>query len=562
MEFSGKFSLSPIGQIPNERQFRHYHYKKAFFHFGVNTFTDAEWGNGSERETLFNPTALDIGQWMRTIKAAHFDLAIITAKHHDGFCLWPSAYTEHSVKNSPYKDGKGDIIREFVDAAREYHIKVGIYLSPWDRHSPYWGTPEYSVHYAKQLKELMTGYGKIDEVWWDGAGSSETVYDWGRWASIVREYQPDAAIFGSMGASAYVDLRWVGNEQGHAGETHYAAIDEKYLTKETPKMLNVGNQDGERFIPSESDVSIRPGWFYHEEQDNEVKTPAALNKIWFESVGRNSIFLLSFPPDRRGLICDKDARSALLSDRAIRQMLAVNYALDAEITADSVLDGCLPIHAALPDEDLYYAAEIGRKTCRIDLVWKTPTMFNVLILGEEIRLGERINAFVIEDVAEDGTPTEIFRGSSVGFTRACRLPEKTYTHIRVRVTGAVGEPVLSRLGAYLFADVLDAPCPDKKENNLAALPNAKVFFSADKTELTVQFGGIYPFSEVSFTAAGCSTYRVFAFNGTSWELIAEGKTSFPGERVKSVLSSAVTGSYQVKIISEGGLEENTLPLIQ
>ncbi len=210
--------LKPYGAVPNARQMAHYKIeKKAFFHFGVNTFTNLEWGEGTEKESFFNPVGCDCRQWIRAIKAAGFELAIITAKHHDGFCLWPSAYTEHSVKNSPYKDGQGDIIREFTDACREYGVKAGVYLSPWDRNAPYWGTNEYSKYYNLQLTELLTNYGRIDEVWWDGAGSKETPYDWGMWAHTVRNLQPDAVIFGSMGATPYVEMRWVGNEAGFAG---------------------------------------------------------------------------------------------------------------------------------------------------------------------------------------------------------------------------------------------------------------------------------------------------------------------------------------------------------
>ena len=275
-----KYGIEPCGAVPSEIQLNHFRLsKKAFFHFGVNTFTDNEWGNGTEVEKIFAPTDLDTDQWIRTIKEAGFTLAIITAKHHDGFCLWPSRYTEHSVKNSPYKDGKGDVIREFTDSCRKYGIKAGVYISPWDRNSPLWGKDEYSDYYAKQLTELMTEYGELYEVWWDGAGSTETRYDWSLWESIVRKYQPNAAIFGSLGAAEYVDIRWVGNEKGFAGETHYASIDPKYLLNETPAVLNVGDINGRKFIPSETDVSIRPGWFYHASQDDAVKSVSLLSDI-------------------------------------------------------------------------------------------------------------------------------------------------------------------------------------------------------------------------------------------------------------------------------------------
>ena len=214
------FGIKPFGATPTREQLNHLKIgKKAFIHFGVNTFSEKEWGDGTERESLFNPTDMNVRGWIRDIKNAGFELAIITAKHHDGFCLWPSKYTEHSVKNSPYKNGEGDVIREFTDACHEYNIKAGIYISPWDRNSAYWGKDEYSLYYAKQLEELVTQYGRIDEIWWDGAGSGETKYDFELWVRIIKSHQPEALIFGSMGAAPYVSLRWVGNEDGYFSAT-------------------------------------------------------------------------------------------------------------------------------------------------------------------------------------------------------------------------------------------------------------------------------------------------------------------------------------------------------
>ena len=242
-----KHGIIPFGAVPSERQLAHYEMKKAFFHFGVNTFTDVEWGNGEELEKSFDPTEMNVEQWMETVKKAGFDLAIITAKHHDGFCLWPSKYTEHSVKNSPYKNGSGDVVREFTDACRKFGIKAGVYLSPWDRNAPFWGTADYSEYYAKQLTELVTEYGEIHEVWWDGAGSAETPYDWELWASIIRKNQPNACIFGSMGATPYAEMRWVGNENGTAGKTHYASINAHDLEVEERPALNSGKIGGNRY---------------------------------------------------------------------------------------------------------------------------------------------------------------------------------------------------------------------------------------------------------------------------------------------------------------------------
>jgi alpha-L-fucosidase len=253
------YGIRPFGSVPNARQLEHFKMKKAFFHFGVNTFTDLEWGNGTEREHLFAPTECNVEQWIRTIKEAGFDLAILTAKHHDGFCLWASRHTEHSVSNSPYQNGKGDIVREFTDACRKHGIKVGLYLSPWDRYAPFWGTDEYSAYYAKQLTELMTNYGEIHEVWWDGAGSTQARYDWARWTAIVRQYQPQCVIFGCLGAAEFVDVRWVGTEEGRAGEDCWATIDPETIVVENCADLNSGKWGGSHFIPAETNTSIRPG---------------------------------------------------------------------------------------------------------------------------------------------------------------------------------------------------------------------------------------------------------------------------------------------------------------
>ena len=247
MEFYG---IKPYGALPSQRQMKHFKDfgKKAFFHFGVNTFSNLEWGDGTEAEKLFNPSETDVRQWIKTIKAAGFTLAILTVKHHDGFCLWPSEYTEHTVAKSPYKDGKGDILREFTDACHEYDIAVGIYISPWDRNSKYWGSYEYSKFFNAQLTEVLSNYGKIDEVWWDGAGSTEADYDWARWAHTVRNLQPDCVIFGSLGATEFVESRWIGNESGSSTLSCWATIDNEALRVEDTAKLTTGKFTKEKTV--------------------------------------------------------------------------------------------------------------------------------------------------------------------------------------------------------------------------------------------------------------------------------------------------------------------------
>ena len=315
-----ELGLEPFGPAPNGRQMEWYRRgKTAFLHFTVNTFTDMEWGDGTESPAVFDPTELDCRQWARVLKAGGFTAAILTAKHHDGFCLWDTALTDHQVMNSPLKR---DVVKEFCEACREYGIKPGLYLSPWDRHEPRWGTDDYNDFYVGQLKELMGNYGPIWECWWDGAGSTKTHYDWKRWVDTVHSLQPQCVIWGGLGASPYVDARWVGNEGGVAGADCWATIGLDAMLREDQAWLNTGDPEGERFIPAETNVSIRPGWFWHESQNGQVMDEERLMKYWFESAGRNTAILLNLPPDRRGLIHEKDAEAVAQWQRRLEEIFS------------------------------------------------------------------------------------------------------------------------------------------------------------------------------------------------------------------------------------------------
>ena len=295
----------------------------AFVHFNMNTFTNMEWGFGNENPELFNPTDLDCRQWARVCKEAGMKGIILTAKHHDGFCLWPSEYTEHSVKNSPWKNGKGDVVRELSEACKEYGLKMGIYLSPWDRNNADYGKPEYITYFRNQLRELLTNYGDIFEVWFDGAnggtgyygGANEerridrtTYYDWENTRKIVRELQPMACMFSDAGP----DIRWVGNEQGWAGKTNWCTLNRDDFAPGVVsdlKFLQQGQEDGTDWVPAEVDVSIRPGWYYHPSEDHKVKSLPQLLDIYYHSVGRNASFLLNLPVDKRGLVNENDVQA-------------------------------------------------------------------------------------------------------------------------------------------------------------------------------------------------------------------------------------------------------------
>ncbi len=549
------YGLTPFGATPDEIQLAHLKLgKKAFFHFGVNTFSDNEWGNGQEAEKSFAPTECDVFSWIRQVKDAGFELAILTAKHHDGFCLWQTNYSEHSMKNSPYRDGKGDIVREFTDACRALGVKAGLYVSPWDRHSPYWGTDEYSDYYAKQLEELMTGYGRIDEVWWDGAGSQETEYRWADWAAIIRKHQPHAGIFGSIGATPFVSFRWVGNERGFAGETHFASIDPKYLAVETPPVLNTGVQGGERYIPAEVDVSIRPGWFYHASQDDQVKSPEAIDRIWFDSIGRGAMMLLNFPPDRRGKLFLTDVENATVSHRHITEMLAKDYAKGARIKASSVFCEQTSPENLIGGHEGFYAAKKDDKNPVIDLYLEADSLFNVLILKEKIELGERIHAFTVEAIEQKDGEEEarmLASGSSVGYCKAVFLPEGNYKHLRIRLSG-VEAPCLESLSLHRYGYPLFSGC-SKTPEDVMKLPGAGAEYSEDRRTVRLYFGGIYTVNILRTFFPGGNTVRLESFDGLSWNEATESPVS--GESVQ--IPFADTACYQLRLTAEKPIPEGT-----
>lgn len=545
------YGILPYGATPNSRQIRMYEIgKKAFFHFGVNTFTNLEWGDGSESEKIFNPTDIDVRSWIRGVKSAGFKMAILTAKHHDGFCLWPSKYTEHSIKNSPYKNGKGDLVREFTDACREYGLGIGIYVSPWDRNAPYWGTKEYTYYYVNQLTEILTEYGKIDEIWWDGAGSVNAEYDYGLWAYTVRKHQPDAVIFGSMGAAAYAEQRWVGNEAGFAGTTHYASINYDMIRTETIADMNRGIIGGEMYIPAEVDVSIRPGWFYHQEQDSKVKSSRTLDDIWFKSVGRNAMMLLNFPPDRRGRIVDTDIKNAVESNRRINKMLSVNYVDNATLSSDSTFCEKTEIqNVAFNDNDLFFATSGNKNKAVIDISLDDTYAYNVLILGEKIELGERITSFKLEAIDGDDLIT-VAEGTSVGYLKATRFKECSYQNLRLTVEGITAPITLRTVALHYYEEDMGDPTTSISKENLACMPSSSISISDDRKEAVINFGGIYPFDTVSFLGALWGKYEFFAFDGSKFYSIGSGYS--PDYRVTLKLDEPIEGSYQIKISCENG----------
>lgn len=459
---------APYGPVPSERQLRWHELEMyGFIHFGINTFTDKEWGYGDEAETLFNPTDFDADQIARTAQEAGLKGLMLTCKHHDGFCLWPSAYTKHSVKHSPWKNGHGDVVREISAACHRHGLKFGVYLSPWDRNSKDYGHPEYLTYYRQQLRELLTHYGPIFEVWFDGANGGDgyyggarekrsinnhIYYDWQNTWQIVRDLQPEACMFSDGGP----DTRWVGNEAGYAGETCWATINRAGLLPGVadPKLLNVGQRDGTDWLPAEVDVSIRPGWFYHAKEDTAVKSPAQLVKIYFESVGRGANLILNLPPDRRGQIHETDVTSL----REWHRILAATFAHDlthgAQVTASNTRSNDNRFAPALVTDgkhDTYWTTDDAVTTPELTLDLGHLTTFNVVRLREFLPLGQRVGSFAL-DAWQDGQWKEFASGTSIGNQRLVHTANITTTKVRLRITHAPVCPAISEFRLFLMPE--------------------------------------------------------------------------------------------------------------
>ena len=428
-----------------------------FLHFGVNTFTDREWGDGTEDPRIFDPAALDARQWTRVAKAGGFRTLILTAKHHDGFCLWPTETTTHSVRSSPWREGRGDVLREMVDACRADGLGVGLYLSPWDRHEPSYGdSPRYNDLYARQLTELLTRYGPLVEVWFDGANGEgpngrRQEYDWPRVHRIVRELQPQALIFSDAGP----DIRWIGNERGTAGDPNWCTVDP--ATVPYPGMsgdhiiraLQHGDADGTVWRPGEADVSIRPGWFWHPAQDDAVRSPDNLLELYFSSVGRNAGLLLNVPPTTRGLFHDTDVRSLTSFGTRLRDLYAVDLADGAHVTASSSADRAHSASRVIePDPDTYWEPPAdGEDAAWIELEWPRPVAFDVVCVQEAIAHGQHVSAHTLE--AWDGRGwTPLARGLTIGYKRLHRVPTISTNRLRLTITSTFASPRVARMAVY------------------------------------------------------------------------------------------------------------------
>ncbi|CAN6480336.1 unnamed protein product [Victoria cruziana] len=438
-----------------------------FFHFGMNTFTDSEWGSGHESPTLFKPSSLDASQWVKVAADAGSSLVILTVKHHDGFCLWPSMYTDHSVKSSPWKNGEGDVVREFVEAAQARGLDVGLYLSPWDRHERTYGLElEYNEYYIGQLQELLDGeYGHVSEIWFDGAkgnGAKNMTYNFNDWFSTVKRMQGSINIFSDAGP----DIRWVGGETGTAGTTCWSPINRTSLRIGDGSIvgyLNTGDAKGSEWVPPECDVSIRPGWFWH--RNETPRTVDELLHIYYTSVGRNCVLLLNVPPNSTGLISEPDVDRLMEFRSAVTTIFSVNLAEGAVAKVSSQRGGRSGGFSAANvlngDSESYWAPADSDEDPWIELRLEKPVEFNVVRIQEAIALGQRIvkhevyvkSTGVERDEDEEERPSKkgvgVANGTTVGYKRLHRLGRVVRAHaLWVRISEARGLPLISSIGLH------------------------------------------------------------------------------------------------------------------
>lgn len=459
---------------PSARQL---HWQKlefySFIHFSINTFTDREWGMGDESPTLFAPEQLDAEQWVRACQSAGMRGLILTCKHHDGFCLWPSEYTDHSVQNSPWRNGQGDLVKEVSDACRKAGLKFGIYLSPWDRHEPTYGDSEaYNDYFVHQLEELLTGYGELFSVWFDGAcgegkQGKKQVYDWDRYYAVIRRLQPQAVI-----SVCGPDVRWCGNEAGHTRSSEWSVVPESMQDNEKIQANSQTEDNGEFatlvrsdeddlgsrhviaeaqnliWYPAEVNTSIRPGWFYHPAEDHQVKTSTELMELYERIVGGNACFLLNIPPDRRGLIHEQDVEQLQLLGQKIKQYYQHNIAENALIQA-SLSDQQHPAdHAIDQSEDTFWCTPYGVEQAEIELDLGSIQNMNRVVLMEHIQSGQRIEAFAISYQNEHQQWVPCYQGSIVGYKHICRFSAITTQHIRISIIESRYCPTLQSIEVY------------------------------------------------------------------------------------------------------------------
>jgi alpha-L-fucosidase len=491
-------SPAPYGALPNEAQLKwHEMDMYAFVHFTVNTFTNKEWGYGDEDPAIFNPTAFNADQIVAAVKSAGLTGLILTCKHHDGFCLWPTKTTEHNISQSPWKNGKGDMVKEFADACKKQGIKFGVYLSPWDRNNKNYGTPEYVNIYRAQYRELLTQYGPVFETWHDGANGGDgyydgaresrkidrsTYYDWPLTWKMEKDLQPGAVVMSDVGP----DVRWVGTESGFAGDPCWATYTphgEKGNNNPAPGLsmyeegLN-GTRNGKFWMPAETNYSIRPGWFYHQSEDSKVKTPQQLMDHYFASVGVGTSMLLNVPPDKRGLVNEIDAASLKEFGELLKEMYSVNYAKGATVKAADIRNPgkeFAPENVLDDDPYTYWGTKDNVTASSIELDLKGTRTFNVIRLRENIKLGQRIEEWAV-DIWQNDNWVTVQKGAAIGHCRLIRSADLlTTSKVRVRITKGGASICLSDVALFKEPLRLAIPTIERDKSGNVTISTPQVF---------------------------------------------------------------------------------------
>lgn len=515
--------IKPYGALPSNAQVKWQQLEYyMFIHFGPNTFTDKEWGHGDEDPKVFNPTELDARQWARTAKLAGMKGIIITAKHHDGFCLWPSEYSKHTVRESAWKNGKGDVLAELSAACKEYGLLFGVYLSPWDRNHPAYGTPEYNQVFANQLREVHTKYGDVFEQWFDGANGEgpngkKQVYDWNLFESTVKKYHPEVIFFSDAGPGC----RWIGNENGFAGTTNWSTINRKEFAPGMhgiQEKLNKGQEGGEDWVPGEADVSIRPGWFYSPSTDDKVKTLPWLLDIYYGSVGRNANLLLNVPVDRRGRIHANDSVRLMELKRTLDADFKTNLAVRARTAVTNNRPNntmSSAVHLTDNNYNTYWAVAEGKHTAEISLSFEKAVTFNRVAIQEFIPLGQRVKAFTVS-VLDGGQYREIARETTIGYKRILRLPNTTTTSVKITLLDALASPVISEVKLFKAPELLADPVIKRSKSGEVTItcqsPDPVIYYTTDGSEPT-RSSAKYAGQAFSFKGAGTVKAKAFINNG-------------------------------------------------
>ncbi len=491
---------------------RQYEWQKleltGFIHFGINTFNEVEWGQSFTDITQFNPEEIDVKQWVNVFKDAGFKLIILTTKHHDGFCLWPTKYTDYNVSNTPFKNGKGDIVRDLSNACREAGIKFGVYLSPWDMHEKSYGTPEYNTYFMNQLTELLTNYGEISEVWFDGAcgegpNGKKQVYDWNAYYKLIRELQPNAVI-----AVSGPDVRWVGTESGYGRQTEWSVLPGSNLDQNAiaansqqqsldgafvPRDLmdeDLGSMDKLKdatsliWYPAEIDVSIRPRWFYHAGDDKLVKSPQKLVDIYYNSVGLNGVLLLNIPPDKRGLIHQNDIEALKGMRYILNETFKENLLIKSQARATSELKGNEASLILDDDPETYWTTNTDISTATLEIKMSRGKTFNCAMLQENILEGQRIEKFRLE--YWDGQLWRTFaKATTVGYKRLLRFPEVNTDRVKIVIEQSRTNPTISSFGLFLSPPEISFDPNDKAFTDSIKIQiacdskRAKIYYTLD-----------------------------------------------------------------------------------